>query len=236
MILEGDFARLGTLCRAEFAAALFVSRFSRYDTTMRNAAAKPRCPWCLASPLYIRYHDEEWGVPVHDDRRLFEFLILEGAQAGLSWSTILNKRDNYRRAFAGFAPARLARFGARDVKRLMGNAGIVRNRLKIESAIGNARAFLEVQREFGSFDAYLWNFVGGRPLQNSRRGLKQIPAHTPLSDALSKDLRGRGFRFVGSTIVYAFMQAVGLVNDHLTGCFRRRQLAPRRRYSAKLTR
>src|SRR5258706_137603 len=182
MILEGDFARLGTLCRAEFAAALFVSRFSRYDTTMRNAAAKSRCPWCLASPLYIRYHDEEWGVPVHDDRRLFEFLILEGAQAGLSWSTILNKRDNYRRAFAGFAPARLARFGARDVKRLMGNAGIVRNRLKIESAIGNARAFLEVQREFGSFDAYLWNFVGGRPLQNSRRGLKQIPAHTPLSD------------------------------------------------------
>jgi DNA-3-methyladenine glycosylase I len=205
---------------------------------MRNTSAKPRCSWCLASPQYVRYHDEEWGVPVHDDRRLFEFLILEGAQAGLSWSTILNKRDNYRRAFARFDPARVARFGARDVKRLMGNAGVVRNRLKIESAIGNAGAFLEVQREFGSFDAYLWGFVGGRPLQSARRSLKQIPARTPLSDALSKDLRCRGFRFVGSTILYAFMQAVGMVNDHLTGCFRRRQLAPRprRRSSAKLVR
>jgi len=183
----------------------------------------------------LRYHDEEWGVPVHDDRRLFEFLVLEGAQAGLAWSTILNKRDNYRRAFARFDPAKVARFGARDVKRLMADAGIVRNRLKIESAIGNARAFLEVRREFGSFDAYLWSFVDGRPLQNLRRSTKQVPAHTPVSDAISKDLKLRGFRFVGSTIVYATMQAVGMVNDHLAACFRRRELwLPRTRSSAKL--
>jgi DNA-3-methyladenine glycosylase I len=205
---------------------------------MSKAKAKRRCPWCLGSEAYLRYHDEEWGVPVHDDRRLFEFLILEGAQAGLSWSTILNKRANYHRAFAGFVPARVARFGAREVKRLLANAGIVRNRLKIESAIGNARAFLRVQREFGSFDAYVWTFVGDRPLQSVRRSLKQVPARTPLSDALSKDLKRRGFRFVGSTIVYAFMQAVGLVNDHLAECFRRAQLSPRRRSlsSAKLVR
>ena len=197
-----------------------------------------RCPWCLGSETYIRYHDMEWGVPVHDDRRQFEFLILEGAQAGLSWSTILNKRENYRRAFAGFDPKKVARFGARDVKRLLADAGIVRNRLKIESAIGNACAFLEVQREFGSFDAYVWAFVGGRPLQNPRRRMKQVPARTPDSDALSKDLKRRGFRFVGSTIVYAFMQAVGMVNDHLTICFRRAQLAgvPRAASSAKLPR
>ena len=203
---------------------------------MSKVPAKRRCPWCLGSVPYLRYHDEEWGVPVHDDRRLFEFLILEGAQAGLSWSTILNKRANYRRAFAGFAPSRVARFGAREVKRLLADAGIVRNRLKIESAIGNARAFLQVQREFGSFDAYLWGFVGGRPLQSLRRGLKQVPARTLLSDALSKDLQRRGFRFVGSTIVYAFMQAVGIVNDHLAGCFRRAQLSSRAKppSSAKL--
>src|SRR5712691_5705918 len=195
-----------------------------------------RCPWSLGSPLYIRYHDEEWGVPVHDDRRQFEFLILEGAQAGLSWSTILNKRENYRRAFAGFDPRKVARFGARDVKRLLADAGIVRNRLKIASAIGNARAFLEVRREFGSFDAYLWGFVDGRPLQNLRRSMKQVPARTPVSDAISKDLKVRGFRFVGSTIVYATMQAVGMVNDHLAVCFRRSQLAalPRPGSSAKL--
>jgi DNA-3-methyladenine glycosylase I len=205
---------------------------------MMQTSTKRRCPWCLGSEQYLRYHDEEWGVPVHDDRRLFEFLILEGAQAGLSWSTILNKRDNYRRAFARFDPTKVARFGARDVKRLMADAGIVRNRLKIESAIGNARAFLEVRREFGSFDAYLWGFVGGRPLQSIRRGMKQVPAHTPVSDSISKDLKRRGFRFVGSTIVYAFMQAVGVVNDHLTGCFRRAQLRarPRSRSSAKLRR
>jgi len=193
---------------------------------MSKVDAKRRCPWCLGSAQYLRYHDEEWGVPVHDDARLFEFLILEGAQAGLSWSTILNKRDNYRRAFAQFDPAKVARFGAREVKRLMADAGIVRNRLKIESAIGNARAFLEVRREFGSFDAYLWGFVNGSPLQDLRRSIKQVPARTPLSDAISKDLKRRGFRFVGSTIVYAYMQAVGMVNDHLAACFRRSQLAP----------
>jgi DNA-3-methyladenine glycosylase I len=201
-------------------------------------AEPKRCSWCLGSPLYIRYHDEEWGVPVHDDRRQFEFLILEGAQAGLSWSTILNKRENYRRAFAGFDPKKVARLGARDVKRLMADAGIVRNRLKIESTIGNARAFLKVQREFGSFDAYIWAFVGGKPMQNLRSGLLQVPASTPVSDALSKDLKVRGFRFVGSTIVYAHMQAVGMVNDHLVSCFRRAQLAarPRPGSSAKLSR
>jgi len=190
-----------------------------------------RCPWSLGSPAYIRYHDDEWGVPLHDDRKLFELLILEGAQAGLSWSTILGKRANYRRAFAGFDPRKIARFGSRDVKRLLADAGVVRNRLKIEAAIGNARAFLEVQREFGSFDAYFWGFVDGRPLQARRRSLKEVPARTPLSDAISEDLKKRGFRFVGSTIVYAFMQAVGMVNDHLTSCFRRRALAalPKRR-------
>jgi DNA-3-methyladenine glycosylase I len=202
------------------------------------AADLKRCPWCLGSKLYVRYHDEEWGVPLHDDRRLFEFLILEGAQAGLSWSIILNKRKSYRRAFAGFDPKKVARFGARDVGRLLADAGIVRNRLKIASAIRNARAFLEVRREFGSFDAYLWRFVEGRAVQNRRRSLKQVPARTSLSDAISKDLKRRGFGFVGSTIVYAFMQAVGMVNDHLVNCFRHRTLAslPGRRSWAKLKR
>lgn len=205
---------------------------------MARAENKRRCPWCLGDERYLRYHDEEWGVPVHQDRRLFEFLILEGAQAGLSWSTILKKRENYRRAFARFDPAKIARFGAREVKRLLSDAGIVRNRLKIDSAIGNARAFLEVQREFGSFDAYVWGFVGRKPLSIPRRSMKDVPARTPLSDALSKDLKRRGFRFVGSTIVYAFMQAVGLANDHLTSCFRHRQLSvlPRARSSDKLDR
>jgi DNA-3-methyladenine glycosylase I len=191
---------------------------------MRKTGVQRRCPWCLGSESTLRYHDEEWGVPVRDDRRLFELLILEGAQAGLSWSTILNKRENYRRAFARFDPARVARFGAREVKKLMADAGIVRNRLKIRSAIDNARALLRVRREFGSFDAYLWGFVDGLPLQSARRSMRQVPARTPLSDAISKDLKRRGFRFVGSTIVYAFLQAVGLVNDHLVGCFRRAQL------------
>jgi len=204
---------------------------------MSKATARHRCPWCLGSEQYLRYHDEEWGVPVHDDGRLFEFLILEGAQAGLSWSTILNKRENYRKAFARFDPAKVARFGAREAKKLMADAGIVRNRLKIESAIGNARAFLGVRREFGSFDAYLWGFVDGRPLQGLRRSMKQVPARTHLSDAITKDLKRRGFRFVGSTIVYAFMQAIGMVNDHLMGCFRRTQLQmrPSLRSSAKLS-
>ena len=177
-----------------------------------------RCPWADGSAAYIAYHDREWGVPVHDDRVFFEFLILEGAQAGLSWSTILNKRDGYRAAFAGFDPAKVATFKARDVERLMKNPEIVRNRLKIESAITNAKAFLEVQREFGTFDRYVWTFVRGKPLLNRRRNLKAVPARTPESDALSKDLQKRGFRFVGTTIIYAFMQATGLVNDHLVAC------------------
>jgi DNA-3-methyladenine glycosylase I len=179
-----------------------------------------RCAWAR-DPLDIRHHDEEWGVPCHDDQRLFEMLILEGAQAGLSWLTILRKRENYRRAFAAFDPGAVARFTARDVQRLLNNPGIVRNRAKIEAAIANARAFLAVQREFGSFDRYLWAFVDGRPIVNSPRSLRDLPAETPLSQALSKDLTRRGFRFVGPTVCYAFMQSVGLVNDHTVGCFRR---------------
>ena len=188
--------------------------------TRAAAAAPVRCAWCGSEPFYVAYHDREWGVPLHDDRALFEFLILEGAQAGLSWATILRRREGYRRAFAGFDPERVARFGARDVRRLLGDASIIRNRLKIESAVSNARAFLRVQEELGSFDAYQWRFVDGRALQNRWRAQRQLPAHTALSDAFSKDLRARGFRFVGSTIVYAHMQAVGMVNDHLVGCFR----------------
>ena len=180
---------------------------------------RPRCAWAR-TPLSIDYHDKEWGVPVHDDRRLFEFLILEGAQAGLSWETILNKRDAYRKAFAGFDPHRVARFTPARVEQLLQNPGIVRNRLKVESTVGNARAFLEVQEEFGSFDAYLWRFVDGSPKVNRWKSLKQIPASTPESDALSRDLRRRGFKFVGTTICYAYMQAVGLVNDHTVDCFR----------------
>ena len=182
-----------------------------------------RCSW-PSTELDIAYHDREWGVPVHDDRVLFEFLILEGAQAGLSWSTILRKRDNYRRAFAGFDPAKVARFTSSRTRLLIKDEGIVRNRLKIESTVTNARAFLAVQKEFGSFDRYVWGFVGGEPRRNSRKGLKDIPARTAESDALSKDLRRRGFRFVGSTICYAFMQATGMVNDHLVSCYRHREL------------
>ena len=173
----------------------------------------------------IAYHDEEWGVPIHDDRRWYEKLLLDGAQAGLSWSTILRKREGYRKAFAGFDPAKIARFTDKDVTRLMGDAGIVRNRLKIRSAITNARAFLALQDEHGSFDAWIWRFVGGKPIRGNVRGPGDILARTPLSDALSKDLRGRGFNFVGSTIIYAFMQAGGLVNDHTVRCFRRAQVA-----------
>jgi len=175
-----------------------------------------------------RYHDKEWGVPVHDDRRLFEFLTLEGAQAGLSWSTILGKRGNYREAFAGFDPVGVARFDSRRRTSLMNNPGIVRNRLKIESTVSNARAFLDVRKEFGSFNDYLWQFVDGKPLQNRRRSLREVPARTRVSDALSIDLTRRGFRFVGSTIMYAFMQAVGMVNDHEVSCYRQRELARRR--------
>ena len=179
---------------------------------------KKRCTW-PSTELDIAYHDEEWGVPVHDDRVLFEFLVLEGAQAGLSWSTILKKRENYRRAFAGFDPAKVARFDASRRKALMKDEGIVRNRLKIESAVSNARGFLTVQKEFGSFDRYIWSFVNGKPVNGARRG-KDIPARTTQSDAMSKDLKERGFRFVGSTICYAFMQAVGRATDHLVSCYR----------------
>jgi len=185
-------------------------------------AGPVRCMWSYAgiSDAYIRYHDTEWGVPVHDDRRQFEFLVLEGAQAGLSWATILNKREGYREAFAGFEIERVARFDRRKTEKLMQFPGIVRNRLKIESAVGNAKATLRVQAEFGSLDAYLWSFVGGRPVVNRWREMKHVPATSPESDALSKDLKKRGFRFVGSTIVYAHMQATGMVNDHVVDCFR----------------
>jgi DNA-3-methyladenine glycosylase I len=183
-----------------------------------------RCGWAGKDPLYIAYHDEEWGVPVHDDRRLFEFLVLEGAQAGLAWITILRKRDNYRKAFAGFDPDKVARFAARDRARLMRDAGIVRNRAKIVAAIGNARAFLQVQEEFGSFDAYVWRFVDGKPKHNTWKALRQIPPQTAESRALSRDLRERGFRFVGPTICYSHMQATGMVNDHVVDCFRHREV------------
>ena len=192
-------------------------------------SSKRVCGWAAGdNPLMRRYHDKEWGVPVHDDRRLFEFLTLEGAQAGLSWSTILGKRENYREAFAGFDPVRVARFDSRRRTSLMKNPGIVRNRLKIESTVSNARAFLDVRKEFGSFNDYLWQFVDGKPLQNRRRSLREVPARTRVSDALSIDLTKRGFRFVGSTIMYAFMQAVGMVNDHEISCYRQRELARRR--------
>jgi DNA-3-methyladenine glycosylase I len=184
-----------------------------------------RCFWAEGDPLLASYHDEEWGVPLHDDRRWYEKLLLDGAQAGLSWLTILRKREGYRKAFAGFDPAKVAKFTARDVTRLMKDAGIVRNQQKIRSAIGNARAFLEMQDEFGSFDAWIWDYVGGKPILGKVRGRADIQARTPLSDALSKELRGRGFSFVGSTIVYAFMQAAGLVNDHTVDCFRRKPIA-----------
>lgn len=184
-----------------------------------------RCDWAGTDPLYVEYHDQEWGVPVMDDRKLFEFLILEGAQAGLSWLTILRKREGYRRAFANFDPKRVARFDEEKVIALLGDPNIVRNRAKVESAVQNARAFLEVQSQFGSFAAYQWQFVDGRPIQNQRQSIKQIPARSEISDALSKDLKKRGFGFVGSTIVYAHMQAVGMVNDHLVSCSRHRAVA-----------
>jgi len=190
----------------------------------RSNVSKKRCWWCGEDPLYVKYHDSEWGVPVHDDTKLFEFLILEGAQAGLSWITVLRKREAYRKAFADFDVERVARFTPKKLDALMLDAGIVRNRLKIESAVKNARAFLKVQAEFGSFDAYQWRFVDGKPLQNQRASREHIPARTEVSDALSKDLKKRGFGFVGSTIIYAHMQAVGMVNDHVTECFRQREL------------
>jgi DNA-3-methyladenine glycosylase I len=188
------------------------------------AKEKTRCWWPGSDPLYVAYHDTEWGVPVHDDRTLFEFLVLEGAQAGLSWITILRKREAYRKAFDGFDAEKVARYGEKKLERLMADAGIVRNRLKIASSVSNAKAFLKVQEEFGSFDRYQWRFVDGAPVQSGFREKGQIPARTPISDALSKDLKQRGFRFVGSTIVYAHMQAVGMVNDHLVECFRHKEV------------
>ena len=194
----------------------------------RTATELKRCPWAKGEE-YVLYHDKEWGVPVHDDGLLFEFLILEGAQAGLSWATILKKRENYRKAFDQFDPARVARYGKKKQASLLGDAGIVRNRLKIESAISNAKAFLSVQDEFGSFDEFIWSFVDGEPIQNSWNTLNELPANTTESDAMSKELKRRGFRFVGNTICYAFMQAVGMTNDHLVDCFRYKQLKPRKK-------
>jgi DNA-3-methyladenine glycosylase I len=190
-----------------------------------------RCPWAR-NDLSIRYHDEEWGLPSHDDVRLFEFLVLEGAQAGLSWDTILKKRENYRAAFDGFDPNQVARYDHRKIESLMNDSGIIRNRLKIASAVKNAKAFLKVQEDFGSFNDYVWQFVGGSPKVNSWRALKQVPARTLESDAMSKDLKKRGFSFIGTTICYAFMQAVGMVNDHVTGCFRHSQVGTAKRRRA----
>lgn len=185
---------------------------------------KKRCDWSTSDPLYMAYHDREWGVPTHDDRRLFEFLILEGAQAGLSWLTILKKREDYRLAFDGFDPRKVAQCDTTRIQELMNNPGIVRNRSKLEAAVSNARAFLEIRREYGSFDSYIWQFVGGRPIKNTWRSVADIPTRTKESDAMSRDLKRRGFRFVGPTICYAFMQAVGMVNDHTVDCFRYQEL------------
>lgn len=192
---------------------------------MRKTNSPERCSWCGEHEFYVAYHDMEWGIPLHDDQKLFEFLILEGAQAGLSWLTILKKRDAYRKAYYQFDAEKISRFNSRSIERLMNNAGIVRNRLKIEASIDNARAFLEVQDEFGSFDKFIWQYVNHRPRQNHWRQLKDIPALTNESQQMSKDLQQRGFRFVGPTICYAFMQATGMVNDHVTTCFRYKQVA-----------
>ena len=186
---------------------------------------RERCPWCGHDPLYVAYHDTEWGVPVHDDRALFEFLLLEGAQAGLAWITVLRKREGYRLAFEGFDPEAVARFDEMRVERLLTDDGIIRNRLKVRSAVTNARSFIAVQEAFGTFDAYIWDFVDGRPIQNEWQSIDEIPATTPLADSISRDLKARGFRFVGPTIVYAHMQATGMVNDHLVSCFRHTELA-----------
>ncbi len=186
---------------------------------------KPTVCWGEVDDLLAAYHDREWGVPLHDDRKLFEFLVLEGFQAGLSWNTILRKRENFRKAFHGFDVKKVARYGEKDIARLLADAGIIRNRLKVRAAVENARRFLEVQKEFGSFDRYIWGFVDGKPIRNRFRSLAELPARTPLSDRISADLKARGFRFVGSTIVYAHMQATGMVNDHITSCYRYKELA-----------
>jgi DNA-3-methyladenine glycosylase I len=185
---------------------------------------KNRCEWCGTDPLYVKYHDEEWGVPVHDDQKLFEMLILEGAQAGLSWITVLKKRDNYRKAFNDFDAVKISKYSEKKIEKLLMNPGIIRNRLKINSTVENAKAFLKIQKEFGSFDRYIWQFVGGKPIKNKFKTLSDLPAKTEISDAMSKDLMKRGFKFVGSTICYAFMQATGMVNDHVKDCFRYKEL------------
>ena len=191
---------------------------------MKEKKVKSRCEWGTVSQLYIDYHDNEWGVPVHDDRMLFEFLVLEGAQAGLSWETVLKKRENYRKAFSDFDPVKVSSYGDKKIEALMGNKGIIRNRLKIASAVNNAKRFLEVQKEFGTFDAYIWQFVNGKPITNRFKSMQEIPATTKESDAMSKDLKKRGFKFVGPTICYAHMQATGMVNDHVVGCFRYKEI------------
>ena len=185
---------------------------------------KKRCPWPTDIPLMIEYHDKEWGVPIHNDKRLFEFLVLEGFQAGLSWRTILNKRDNFRKAFDGFDFNKVAKYHKRKINSLLKNKGIIRNKLKIKGAVSNAKAFLEIRKEYGTFDKYIWGFVNGKPIQNKFKSLKELPAKTKLSDKISDDLKKRGFKFVGSTIVYAHMQATGMVNDHITECFRYKEL------------
>jgi DNA-3-methyladenine glycosylase I len=190
---------------------------------------KKRCPWCLSDPLYIDYHDREWGVPLHDDRKWFEFLILEGAQAGLNWLLVLKKRENYRRAYDGFDFELVARYNERRIARLLIDPGLIRNRAKIAASVSNARAFIRIREEFGSFNHYIWRFVGGKPICNRWRADSQLPASTPLSEAISLDLRARGFKFVGSTIIYAHMQATGMVNDHLIGCFRYKELKKRKK-------
>ena len=196
---------------------------AKTEATKAKAVRRKRCWGDDTDALMRDYHDREWGAPLHDDRKIFEFLILEGMQAGLSWKLVLDKRENFRRAFRDFDPEKVARFGARDVRRLLGDAGIIRNRLKILGAVNNARRFLEVQREFGTFDRYIWGFVGGKPVKSGLRSFAKMPARTPLSDAISQDLKARGFKFVGSTVVYSHMQATGMVNDHLVTCFRYRE-------------
>lgn len=185
---------------------------------------RKKCSWCGDDPLYIKYHDEEWGIPVHDENKLFEMLILEGAQAGLSWITVLRKRENYRKLFANFEPEKVARFSEKKIEKLLTNPGIIRNRLKINAAVTNAKAFLKIQKEFGSFDKYIWQFVNYKPIVNKFKSLNELPAKTEISDVMSKDLKKRGFKFVGSTICYAFMQATGMVNDHVVTCFRYKQI------------
>ena len=201
----------------------------RDDNGRYHAGMKPktRCPWCLSDPLYVRYHDREWGVPVHDDRKWFEFLTLEGAQAGLNWLLVLKKRENYRKAYDGFDFSKVARYNEKKIADLLADPGLIRNRAKIRASVENARAFLRVREEFESFDAYMWRFTGGKPLRNRWKNDDEIPARTPLSDAVSADLRQRGFKFVGSTIIYAHMQATGMINDHLVGCFRHKELSER---------